>query len=68
MLLQMALFHSSLWLSSIPLYICTTSFADGHVGCFYVLAALNNAAMNTRVQAIFSNYSLVWVYAQEWDC
>ena len=25
MLLQMALFHSFLWLSNIPLYICTTS-------------------------------------------
>ena len=41
MLLQMALFHSFLWLSSIPLYIYTTSSlssVDGHLGCFHVCA------------------------------
>ena len=27
MLLQMALFHSFLWLSSIPLYVCTISLS-----------------------------------------
>ena len=34
MLLQMALFHSFLWLSSIPLYICTMSwgFSCGSAG------------------------------------
>ena len=30
MLLQMALFHSFLWLSHIPLYICTTSSLSVH--------------------------------------
>ena len=28
MLLQMALFHSVLWLCSVPLYLCTTSLSS----------------------------------------
>ena len=31
MLLNMALFHSFLWLRNIPLYICTTGFLGGSV-------------------------------------
>ena len=30
------------------------SSADGHLGCFYVLAILNSAAMNTRVHVSLS--------------
>ena len=46
----MALFHF-LWLSTILLYICTTSslsilLVNGHLGDFCVLATVNNAAMN----------------------
>ena len=56
MLLQMALFHSFSWLSSIPFSVCVCvcvgvsvchvffihSFANGHLGCFHVLAIVHN--------------------------
>ena len=58
MLLQMALFHSFLRLSSIPLYIYTTSSLSicplMHLGCFYVLAIVNSAAVNIQVHVSFS--------------
>ena len=49
MLLQLALLYASLWVSSIPLYKCTTSslsnlYVGGHLGCVYVLAIVNSAA------------------------
>ena len=56
-----------LWLSDIPLCICTRSSsihqADGHLGCFCVLAIVNSASVNTRVHAscrtvVFSGYVL----------
>ena len=51
MLLQMVLFVF-LWLSSIPLYICTIFFvhssANGHLGCFYVLAIMNSCCYEDR--------------------
>ena len=43
------------------------SSVEGHLCCFHVLAVVNSAAINTGVH-IFSNYSFVWIYAQQWDC
>ena len=63
MLLQMALFHSFLWLSSIPLCVCVCvcahhiffihSSVDGHLGCFCVLAVVNSAAMKIGIHVSF---------------
>ena len=83
MLLQMALFYSFYWLSSIPLCVCVcvcvcvspappypfvhSSVDRQHLGSFHVLAIVNSAAMNIGVHVTFQ-ISFVWVYAQEWDC
>ena len=53
--------HSFLWLSNIPLCICTTtslsihlSRCHGHLGCFHVLAVVNSAAVNNGIHVSFS--------------
>ena len=58
MLLQMALFHSFLWLSTIPLHIYKIiffihSFVNGHTNFFHVLAIVNSGAMNIGVHVFF---------------
>ena len=50
----LGLFILSLWLSSVPLCVYTTSSfthssVDGHLGCFHVLATVKSATMNTGV-------------------
>ena len=54
------IFCSLLGLSSIPLSIHTSSLpssVDGLLGCFYVLAIVNGAAMNIGLHVSFLNYS-----------
>ena len=44
------------------------SSADGHLGCFHVLAIINSAAMNTGVHVSLFPSGFLSVYAQQWDC
>ena len=63
MLLQRVLFHSFIWLSSIPVCVCVCvcvhhiffihSPVNGHLGCFHVLAPENHAAINIGVHVSF---------------
>ena len=72
MLLQMAFFHSFLWLSSLHYiyvahllnpFICRWTF-----GLFPCISYLNSAAVNIGMHVSFLNWSFVQIYAQEWDC
>ena len=50
-----------LWINSIPLCVCVCIHhifficlsVDGHLGCFLILAIVNNAAVNIRVHVSF---------------
>ena len=44
------------------------SSADGHLGCFRVLAIINSAVMNTGGTHASFNSGFLGVYAQQWDC
>ena len=53
MFLQMAWFHSFLWLGNIPYFFFIQSSVDRHLGYFHVLASVNSAAMYMGVHAFF---------------
>ena len=55
MLLQMALFHSFLWLSPSYTYhiIFIHSSVEGHLGCFHFLTIVISAVMNIGVHVSF---------------
>ena len=66
MLLHMGLFHSFLWIDSIPLcvyththththtpYTYTQSSVEVHLGCLHVLAIIINASLNVGMHVSF---------------
>ena len=49
-------------------FFLTHSSANGHLGCFYVLAIRNSAVMNIGGTRVSLNSGFLCVYAQQWDC
>ena len=75
MLLQMALFHSFLLLSSIPLYVCVcVTYLLYPLLCqwiFRLLPCLGSYKQHCNEHwgaCILSDYHFLWIYAHEWNC
>ena len=66
----MAVFHSYLWPSNIPVCLCvcvcvclctpSLSGHDVHLGCFCVLAIVNNAGPGLRIRSVGFNPSSIY--------
>jgi hypothetical protein len=53
---QVSEFHSFLGFCNVPLHVYVMfvySVVDEHLGCFYLLAIVDNAVMNIDVKAYF---------------
>ena len=44
------------------------SSADGHLGCYHVLAIINSAAMNIGVHVSLSDLVSLVCMPRRWDC
>ena len=71
MLSQMARFHSFLWLSNIPLSMYHIFFihssVDGYLGCFHILAIVNNAAVSIGVNIFFQINVFIFFRYTPWS-
>ena len=46
----------------------THSSVDGYLGCFYILAIVNSAAVNIGMHVSYQISVFAWIYTKEWNC